>query len=52
MRAATHKAKKGKKDTFAKVITDKIATGDPIADRGIELALEGMPNHILLNISF
>jgi hypothetical protein len=37
MRAATHKAKKGKKGTtFAKVITDKIATGDPIADREID----------------
>ena len=45
MRAATHKAKKGKKGTFAKVVTDKIATGDAIADPGIELALEGMPNH-------
>jgi hypothetical protein len=46
VRAATHKAKKGKKGTtFAKVVTDKIATGDPIADPGIELALEGMPDH-------
>jgi hypothetical protein len=52
MRAATHKAKKGKKGTFAEAITDKISTGDPIADRRIELALEWMPNHILLNISF
>jgi integrase/recombinase XerD len=48
MQAASpaHKNKrKNKTRTLLAVIKDKMVTGNPVADRKIELALEGMPNH-------
>jgi len=37
--------RKKKTSTLLEGIKSKLATGNPVADRKIELALEGMPNH-------